>query len=288
MHGSLSLKDGVLYVGRHEKTAHVRLYDLDGHSLGRGFSFRDETSGRASATGIDVDADHAIWIADTANQRVRAFSVFGVETRKIEGRPGGQDRPGALGDVVDVVCVGEDEEQLAWIASSGSRRHAVQCFASSGALLDSLRPLGDPEGQFLDVRGVAVAGRFAYVCEARAGRVQVFRDGQFHFSFAHDALRSFEPVAAAPLEDGRVIVAHGGSESGVTLFDSARRVVSTLAEHGEASGEVFEPNDVTVEWGRDDSKTRVAAIDRDGDRVQVFTLEGRCYGSFSDLPHAGL
>ena len=184
--------------------------------------------------------------------------------------------------------MGKKTFKLVWIASSGTRRHAVQRFTPSGDLLESLRPLGDPEGRFLDVRGVAVATRFTYVCEARAGRVQVFRDDQFHFSFGHDRLRHFEPVAAAPLEDGRVVVAHRGSESGVTLFDSAGRVVQTLAEHGEASGEVFEPNDVTVEWGRDDSKTRVATIDRDGDRVQVFTLEGHCYGSFSDLPHADL
>ena len=27
-------------------------------------------------------------------------------------------------------------------------------------------------------------------------------------------------------------------------------------------------------------------MDSDGDRVQVFTLEGQCYGAFSDLPRS--
>ena len=49
MQGSLALHRGVLYVGRHEKTAHVSTWDLDGTSRGAGFSFRDPALGRASA-----------------------------------------------------------------------------------------------------------------------------------------------------------------------------------------------------------------------------------------------
>jgi hypothetical protein len=38
---------------------------------------------------------------------------------------------------------------------------------------------------------------------------------------------------------------------------------------------------VAVEAGGLDASTRLAVVDRDGERVQVFTVEGRCYGAFA-------
>jgi hypothetical protein len=78
-HGSLCLRNGVLYVGRHAQTAHVAAYDLDGNALGIGFSVRGPGGGRAAAAGIAVDDDHRVWVADAANGRVRAFTLFGRE-----------------------------------------------------------------------------------------------------------------------------------------------------------------------------------------------------------------
>jgi hypothetical protein len=64
-----------------------------------------------------------------------------------------------------------------------------------------------------------------------------------------------------------------------TLFAGRRRFVGRTcddwwilsAEHG-----LVHPDDVLEPH----PGTRVAVLDRDGDRVQVFTLSGRCYGSF--------
>ena len=42
--------------------------------------------------------------------------------------------------------------------------------------------------------------------------------------------------------------------------------------------------DVAVEAGPTQRETRVAVIDRDAERLQVFTLDGRCLGEFPALP----
>ena len=52
---------------------------------------------------------------------------------------------------------------------------------------------------------------------------------------------------------------------------------------GEEEGGFANPSDIAVEPGATDRDTRVAVVDRDGDRVQVLTLEGRCYGTFPGL-----
>ena len=91
-------------------------------------------------------------------------------------------------------------------------------------------------------------------------------------------------ASAASVEDGRAVLAHGGDQSALLLVDGAGRLLSRLAGHGADEGLVRDPEDVVVEPGESDHKTRVAVLDADGARVQVFTLDGGCYGSFPSLP----
>ena len=291
MQGSLALRGGVLYVGRYEQTAHVRPYDLDGRPLADGFSFRGPHGEPVTLGGLDVDEDHHLWVADSAARRIRTFSVFG---REVGGFGGGdaksRDERGALGSPVDVAVAKDGDDPTLLVATAGWRRHAVQLFGGDGRWIGSLRPEGNPLGRFNGVRRVAVRGPMAYVCEARAGRVQVFRDGDFHFLFRLPARESgrFEPVALAPLEDGRMVLATGGTHSALLLVDPAGRLLRVLAERGPDAGRVLEPADVAVEEGGSERETRLAVVDRDADRVQVFTLEGRCYGALEVLPGQAL
>ena len=82
-----------------------------------------------------------------------------------------------------------------------------------------------------------------------------------------------------------------GDASALLLVDPAGRVMRVLAREPLGPGDLEEgsieqPGDVVVAPGADDGETRVAAIDRDGERVQVFSLEGRCYGAFLGLDPA--
>ncbi len=294
MQASLCLHRGILYVGRHEKTAYVETYDLDGRPLGSSFSFRDPRLGRSAAAGLAVDDDRNVWVADTPISRVRRFTLFGQE---IGGLGLGLDEPIDPHDSVDVVAcvrrpvdvdvVGDSDGLVLAVALGGVRRHAVQLFAEDGRCLASLRPGGDPHGRFRDVCGVALHERFVYVAEAGSGRVQVFRDGDFHFAMRPTGA-SFEPTAIAPLADGRIVVATRGEGSGLLVLDASGELARVLAHAGAAEGRVSEPTDVVVEQDArlDDRHTRVAVIDREGERVQVFNLEGRAFGSF-EAPEPG-
>ncbi|MFT5286588.1 MAG: sugar lactone lactonase YvrE, partial [Planctomycetota bacterium] len=196
MRGSLALHDGVLWVGRHEKTAHVSAFDLDGRPLGRAFSFRNEAVGYAAVSGLAMDQDHRIWVADTPSGCLRCFTVFGAEVAAFGGASVDCDVANELAEPVDVDLFGPVDDQQLVIASGGRRRHAVRLMEPNGQLVLSLRPLGDPRGQFVGLAGVTTAGRLILVSESGAERIQVFRDGDFHFAF-RPVVRDFgrRPVA---------------------------------------------------------------------------------------------
>ncbi len=293
MQGSLCLHRGVLWVGRHELTAHVRPFDLDGHALGEGFSFRGDDGAPASVAGLDAGDEHTLWVADSAGGRVQGFNVFGRPTRAVgRGAAGEPDAPGGTAGAQDVVVLAEPDEPARLVACfDGERRHGVQVFDEEGAWVESLRCEGSPLRRFVDARRLGARGRLLYVCERRAGRVQVFRDGDFHFAFRVESApgRPAEVAAVEPLSDDRLLVAVAGAASAVLLTDGAGRVLRVLAEHGPEEGRVFEPNDLAAEPepAADEGRRRFAVIDRDAERVQVFTLEGRCYGAFEGLPGEG-
>jgi hypothetical protein len=284
--GSLCLAENVLYVGRQAKTASVTSYDLDGRKLQEHFRFRDSRSGRSSASGLAVDADHRIWVADSAAARLRTFTLFGREVAVLGGESRDrEDRAGSLGTPVDVLALGRDEELEIVVASGGERRHAVQRLNVERGRTRSLRSLGDVEGSFQDVVRLAFHDRHLWICERRARRVQVFRDGEFHYAFRVPLARGgfAEPAGIAPLEDGRVAIAVTGETSGVLLTDRSGQLLEVLAEGGEEGGRVQDPCALVLERGSSDRRARIAVLDRGGDRIQLFNLEGRCYGSFAEL-----
>jgi len=293
-HGSLAIHRGALYVGTSAKTARVQAFDFDGAPLEAGFTFIDRALGRSSASGLAVDDDRHVWVADAAAQRVRLFTLFGAEIGGLGVGPEDlapelvPDRAGEVRAPVDVAVEGDSDGVKVVVASGGERRHAVQVFGGSGALHSSLRPEGDPSKRFRGVAGIGLSGRTLAVAEAGAGRVQVFRDLEFHFAFSLRGAGGapFEPTAVAPLPGGRFVVAHRGAGGGVELFDGSGRQQLTLARAGSLEGEVDEPSDLAVEAAASDRTTRVFVIDADGLRVQVFTLEGLCLGSFPGLSGA--
>lgn len=288
MPGSLAYSKGVLYVGTEEKTAHVRSFDLGGRELDAGFSFRGPEDSAASAAGIALDEDHRIWVADSVGGRLCVFSLFGEEVAGVGGfESGAHDKGGLLGQVVDVVSFGSDDAQEVLVASAGSRRHALQLLALGSGQSLSLRSEGHVDKRFRDLRGIErsdaeLGGEFIWACERGAGRVQVFRHLDFHFAFRLPVAggRAFLPNALRALPDGRLVLAQGGEASALLLLDARGRLLRVLAESGEAEGQVNNPTDLALVPEHSDRQARLVAIDGEGTRVQVFNLEGDCYGTF--------
>lgn len=286
MQGSLTLHRGLLFVGRHARTAEVRSFDLDGRVRPAGFTFRDRRVGRSMAAGLDLDDEGRVWVADTPASRVRLFTLFGQEVgglgisnERALADFDERDEAGVVRQPVDVIARGNADGLELVVASGGTRRHAVQVFDEHLRLVRSLRPLGDPRGRFRGVRRIARRGRFLFVLEREAQRIQVFRDLEFHFAFRPDPPRSV-PTALAALHDGRLVIGCGGPHPALLVCDPTGRLLRTLAHSGNEEGSVTEIEDLTVDEAPNDRDSRILSLDADGDRVQVFTLEGRCFGAF--------
>jgi hypothetical protein len=290
MYGSLTVHDGVLYVGRQAKTAWVSSYDLDGRPLQTCFSFCDEEGGMSSASGMSMDDDHRLWVADQPAGLVRAFTLFGIQVACV-GDPDGAralDARGVLGAPADVLALGRDEELTLVVASRGQRRHALQLFRAHEGRVQSLRPLGDPRGEFRDLAGLAQAGEWLYAAEEGAGQIQVFRSGDFHYCLPvlDGRGRRAGPVALDVLNEDTLVVAVATPASALLLLDRQGRVLKVLAHEGTRVGEVTALEDVVVEHDPGPSGTtraRLLVLDQDGTRVQVFSPQGQCYGCFPRL-----
>lgn len=296
MQGSLKLHSGVLYVGWHALTAEVASFDLDGRPLETRFRFKDESAGRSSVDGIDMDGDHRLWVADAAARRVRCFTLFGQEVASVgdEDLAGPErDAHGFIGTPVDVRVSGTDDDQVLLVASTGDRRHGLQVLHLATGRGRSIAPMGDPEGRFRRIRSLDYRAGELVVCEASARRVQVFEGdpaGRFRFRFAFPVDPALGvPEAVAVVGDGRIVVATRGDTSGLFVFDGAGRLKATLAGSGDRVGrgefgvEVDQPSALAIEPSLSDRYTRVCVLDREGERVQIFSLDGRSFGSFVDF-----
>ena len=285
MAGSLALHRGTLFVGTHAKTASVRAFDLGGRELRPAFEFRDARAGRSEVSGLCVDEHHALLVADRPADRVRRFSLFG---REIGGSGNAAPRaapallPGIIHRPVDIEVHGSREDGWMAVASAGESRHGVQVFDPDFSYRSSCASQGEPARPFRDPVRLASRGARLYVAEAGPRCDQVFRDFTFLFAFRltlSDGV-ALEPCAIAPIAPERVVVAFRAPESGLFLVDGTGRPLRRLAEHGDAEGQVLEPSDVVFDPADEETGPRVWVIDREGLRVQVFTLEGRCQGAF--------
>ncbi|QDV07736.1 hypothetical protein Poly30_32670 [Planctomycetes bacterium Poly30] len=302
MQGSLRLHGGVLFVGRQDLTAEVATYDLGGRPLETRFSFKDEIAGRSSVSGMDVDADRRLWIADGAASCLRCFTLFGVEVASVRDdmdagiaagpRPlGATDRHGMIGSPVDLRVLGEDDDTTLIVASAGRRRHGLQILHIGTGRGRSIPPLGDPEGAYERIRGMDWRGSELVVVESGVRRVQLFEGdplGRLVFRHAFPIPEGLgDPEAVALVGDGRVVIATAGTISGLHIFDASGRYLRRLAgdsvidaladERGEPV--VEQPSALALDLASSDRDSRLAVLDRDGERVQIFSLDGRSFGS---------
>ena len=279
MRPSLSISSGVVVLSR--PIEGIGLFDLDGRRLARDFRPAPVLEGaRTQLAGVGVDGDRRAWIADPAGSAVRAFTPFGLEVaRLVDQSRASIDAAGRLGRPWSVAVRGDADGLELLVASRDRHRHALQLFDESGRLVRSLRPAGDSHGRFDGLEGVAFDGRFVYAVEG-GGRVHVHRDLEHHFGFEVEG-RGTALRAVAPAGNGRLLVLC--ATAGLLLFDASGRVVAHPVVCGDDEGQLDGPSDLAVERGSTDERRRILIVDREGERVQVFSLAGKCFGSFADL-----
>ena len=286
MAASLALRNGVVWVCRSAGITRFAPYDLGGRRIGRGFEVPRNGHPRGDVRGIAVDEDRRIWAADGSRGSVRVFSAFGAESAGIAAREG----PQSFADAAGIAVQGAEADLRILLSVRGERRHALFLVDPGSGSAASFRPRGDPAGSFSNLAGVAFVGRMAFACEPGRGTVQVFRDFEFHFEIAWraDGARTdrFVPRAVAAASDGRSIVAGALGDAGILLhFDAGGRLVRRLDQdlvHGP-DGLEDDVCGVVLAEGATERESLVLVLDRGGDRVLAFSLDGRSVGDFHDL-----
>ena len=109
----------------------------------------------------------------------------------------------------------------------------------------------------------------------------MFRGLEFHYAMPLPELGEARPTAVAAAPGGRPVVCWEGTGGAVLALDRDGAIEGCLAAAGEDEGSVAYPTGLVCVPGEDDRRTRVVLLDRDGRRVQVFNLEGTCYGAFA-------
>ena len=309
--GALALCNGVLYVARCTHATHVRAFDWDGTPLGEGFRARGPQGEEVGASAMCVDRDHRLWVADREGSRVLGYSVHGRLVACIESvgqakrrrldltRETAGDHPGALWQTSGLGLYERFDEDgqgciELYVGCAGVRRHALQRYSDSGQCLDSLRSEGLAGRCFDDLCSLACADGRLWVAESGAKRIQVFRRGEFHVAwrFPSASGAALVPIAVAALPDGRAVVAARSPLEVVFLVDRDGRWVHTIAQGPDVGAQGRATNQAGIshvvalaaQAGDSDGTTRIAVMDQDGERVQVFTLGGRCFGALTDLP----
>jgi hypothetical protein len=274
---SLSLAGNLVALSR--PVEGLAYFDLDGRRLSRDLVPEPLVEGGTSRiAGCGIDGDRRVWVADHGAGAVRVFTPFGREVaRLVDARPGPGDTRGRIGRPWALAVRGDGDGLELLVARRESLRHALQVFDERGALIRSLRPRGESHGHFEGLEGVAFDERFLVAVESH-GAVHVHRDFEHHFTFetrlADAALR-----AVAPAGGGRLLVAC--ANNGLVLFDGSGRLITRVVANGPGDDELDGASDLAVERGRSDDRRRVVVVDREGERVRVFSLRGHCFGPFA-------
>lgn len=257
----------------------IRLFDLDGRRLGADGGAATFEIERPA--GVAMDDDRRVWVCQPDASAVVAFSAFGrASARLVDSiEVAGRDAPGVLGRAFALDVRGDTDGLELVVASRGRRRHGLQVFDESGRCTRSLRPDGASHGTFRALEDVAFDGRFVYAVQSH-GRVSVYRDLDHHFGFdvPIDAPRL---RAVAPAGGGRIAVLD--ELEGVLVFGPGGELLDRplpVGVHRGGASDLESPVDLVVERGRDDARRRLVVMDRDGARVQVFSLVGSPFGVF--------
>lgn len=266
MYGGIAVTGNILALSCSDVGGRVVLVDLDEKRPVAFWEYVGPDGGYADAGGIAVTADHTIWVADTRNDIVRGFSVFGTAVGTLgeahQRRPGarGRDRQGVLDRPRAVAW----HDGVVWVACGEQRlRCGVQRFRVDGQALKPLVSFGDPGRRFGAPQGLCAGSSGVFIADTLHGLVQRFTTTGSFVSATKTADAESEvsrPVAVQVLADGSLLVADQGDDSGLRHFDPDG---APLRRPMRDDPRFRDPVDLAM-----DARGRVYVLDHDGERVQ--------------------
>ncbi len=241
-----------------DMTARIQVFDVDGRFL-RGWRTPAYENGKP--TGLSIDGNGNVLVADTHYYRVLIYSDTGELIRTIGGTSG--QRPGEFELVLDAV---QDSQGNYYVAEMGECDR-IQKFPSDGAVLLQWGGHGSAPGLFVRPQNLAIDEKGQiWVTDACNHRIQVFDpqgnlvrlwgskgDAQGELYYPYD-------LALAP--DGTVYVCEFGNHR-VQKFTRDGRSLGSWGSDGRGEGQLHNP------WALvRDSLGRIHVVDTYNHRVQ--------------------
>ncbi|NIN07799.1 MAG: hypothetical protein GTO76_03820 [Planctomycetales bacterium] len=152
-----------------DMSARIQVFDANGNLRRGPWRMPDFANGKP--TGISIDRDGNLAVADTHYYRVLFFSPQGklLDRKTLGGSPG--NGPGQFGLVTDVV----QDSQGNYYVSEYGEFDRIQKFSAQGAFVLQWGGHGDQPGQFRRPQNLAIDQRDQiWVCDACNHRIQVF------------------------------------------------------------------------------------------------------------------
>jgi DNA-binding beta-propeller fold protein YncE len=216
-------------------------------------------------TGLAIDADGNLLVADTHFYRVLVYSPSGRELARIGGTPGSE--PGQFGYVRDVA---RHPDGRIYTCESGDQDR-VQILSPHGAYLGQFGVKGHEPGEFYRPEALVFdAQARLFVCDSCNHRVQVFSDaGELMDIWGEPGSELGQlryPYDLTLTPDGSVCVCEWGNNR-IQKFTPAGRSLGAWGRPGRAPGELNYP------WGlAADRHGRIHVADSSNHRVQRIVL----------------
>jgi DNA-binding beta-propeller fold protein YncE len=245
-----------------DMTARIQVFDTQGNYL-RGWKTPEWHNGRP--TGLSIDRDGRLMVADTHYHRILIYSPEGDLLRTVQWKRG--DGPGEFDLVADVV---QDSEGSYYVSEYGDNNR-VQKFDSEWRFLLQWGGHGSEPGQFARPQCLALdEEERLWVADSCNHRIQVFdRHGKFLQTWGSPGSGPGElkyPYGLVLGPDHTVYVVEWGNNR-VQKFTRDGRPLGWWGTGGRERGQLFCP------WALvQDQRGRIHVLDTNNHRVQTVRM----------------
>jgi DNA-binding beta-propeller fold protein YncE len=237
---AVSPVDGCVFVVDKSPTARIQRFSPDGRYEHQ-WSMPEAANGKP--TGLCVDEQNRIWVADTHYQRVVVFDREGRELRRFGEKGEGP------GQFVFPTTVAIDRDGAAYVGEYGGNDR-ISKFSPEGKYMFSFadKASGDgwverPAGMVFDESGVLWV---TDTCHHRVCRYD--REGKFLSAIASPGTRPENlnyPYGLALEQNGSILVADRGNNR-IVRYSRDGRFLGGWGSHGRGPGQITQPWGVAV------------------------------------------
>ena len=219
---------------------------------------------------IAVNSKGTIAVADDERHCILMFDKDGNFARKF-GCYG--KWPWQLANPAGVTFLNDD--QLLVVDALNSRINQFNVL--TGKFVKRFGEKGTGDGKFLAPEGIFINDEgHIIVTDCSNNRIQVLdKDGKFMFTFGDHGPGELNEPSGCIYHKNKFIVSDSKNHC-LKVFDKSGKFLYKIGEEGEADGQFSCPRDLCFEKYGD--HLNLLVCDRDNERIQQFTMEGRFIG----------